>query len=118
MERLVPDSNQVVIGIDPHCFCDLAFIIVQQCRGIKPGQIRHAAVLPFPLKMPQDPVDPRTPCMESVKTHFMHDKQEDHHTDCNADGQPEDIDSGKGFILYQVPPGDLNIISDHNIECE
>ena len=56
--------------------------------------------------------------MEHVKAHFIHDKQEDHHTYGNANSQPKDIDDGKGFILHQIPPGDLKVVLDHSVECE
>lgn len=68
--------------------------------------------------MSHDPVDACAPCMESVEAHFMHDKQEDHHAYRNTNGQPKDIDDGKGLILHQIPPGNLEIIFDHNVECE
>jgi hypothetical protein len=68
--------------------------------------------------MSHDPVDPRAPRMESVKAHFMHDKQKDHHAYGNTNSQPEDIDDRKGFIFHQIPPGDCKIVFDHNVECE
>jgi hypothetical protein len=56
--------------------------------------------------------------MESVKANFVHDEQEDHHANGNANSQSQDIDERKGLILQQIAPGDLKIVFDHSIESE
>ena len=51
--------------------------------------------------------------MKTIDAEFIHDVQENHHANGDANGQSEDIDEGKNLILHQITPGRNEIVPDH-----
>jgi len=51
--------------------------------------------------------------MKIINAEFIHNEKKDHHTYRNADGQSEDVDKRKNFILRQVSPGNFEIVFNH-----
>ena len=52
--------------------------------------------------------------MIGVIREFIIEIEADQHAAGEANGQPENIDEGKSFVLHQVAPGDFYIILQHN----
>jgi hypothetical protein len=43
------------------------------------------------------------------------DPQEDQEAAGHAEGEPEDIDEGEGFVIAERPPGDGKIVLEHGL---
>jgi hypothetical protein len=52
--------------------------------------------------------------MKSIKTQFIQYKGKDQQATGNADRQPGKVGDGKRQILFQGPPRDPNIVSEHD----
>jgi hypothetical protein len=53
--------------------------------------------------------------VKAIKRKLIENIQGNQQKACKTDGQAENIDEGKNLVLFQVPPGNLKIISKHNL---
>jgi hypothetical protein len=60
-----------------------------------------------------DPVEGVTVGFEIILATFVADPEEDQEAAGHAEGEPEDIDKGEGFVVAKGSPGDGKVTFEH-----